>query len=94
MEERLTNRGSHQLTLASREKLTMDGVTNVGSYDQDELILETDQGVLEIKGEKIHLTQLNLDQGKISLTGRIDSLIYRGESLAQKNRGFFGKIFK
>ena len=94
MEDKLTKKGSHQLTLVSRERLTMEGVTNVGSYDQEELILETDQGVLVIKGDNIHLTQLNLDQGKISLIGRVNSLIYSGDTLAQKNKGILGKIFK
>lgn len=94
MEEKLSNKGNHQLTLVSRERLTIDGVTNVGSYDQKELILETSQGVLLIKGEDLHLTQLNLDQGKISLIGRIDSLIYSGETLVQKNKGILGKLFK
>ncbi len=93
MEERM-NRGSHQLTLTGRERLIIDGVTNVGSYDQDEVVLETEKGVLLIRGQNLNLTQLNLDQGKLSLTGVVDSLIYSGESLAQKNRGIFEKIFK
>ncbi|NLW57053.1 MAG: sporulation protein YabP [Firmicutes bacterium] len=94
MDEKKTTKGNHQLTLVSRERLSLDGVTNVGSYDQEELVLETSQGVLVIKGDDLHLTQLNLEQGKISLTGWIDSLIYSGETLAQKNKGILGKLFK
>lgn len=93
MEERMS-RGSHQLTLSGRQRLIIDGVTNVGSYDQSEIVLETEKGVLLIRGENLNLTQLNLDQGKLSLTGVVDSLIYSGESLAQKTRGIFEKIFK
>lgn len=85
---------SNQLTLVNREKLTLDGVTNVGSYDPTELLLETENGVLLIRGENLHLTQLNLDQGKIGLTGVINSLTYSNETLAQKSKGLLGKIFK
>ncbi len=94
MDDKKTNPGNHQLTLVSRERLTLDGVTNVGRYDRDELVLETNQGVLVIKGEDLHLTQLNLEQGKVSLTGQIDSLVYSGETLAEKNKGILGKLFK
>ena len=93
MEQRVTN-NNHQLSLVNREKLTLDGVVNVGSYDQAELLLETVGGVLSIKGDNLHLTQLNLDQGKIGLTGVINALTYSNESLTQRSKGFLGKIFK
>lgn len=93
MDQRGTNT-SHQLSLINREKLTLDGVTNVGSYDPNELLLETEAGVLLIKGENLHLTQLNLEQGKIGLTGVINALTYSNESLTQKSKGLLGKIFK
>jgi sporulation protein YabP len=93
MEQRGVN-AHHQLSLINREKLTLDGVVNVGSYDQNELILETTAGVLLIKGDDLHLTQLNLDQGKVGLTGTVNALIYSNESLAQRSKGFLGKIFK
>lgn len=85
---------SHQLSMVNREKLTLDGVTNVGSYDPSELLLETAAGVLLIKGENLHLTLLNLEQGKIGLSGEINALIYSNESLSQKSSGLLGKIFK
>jgi sporulation protein YabP len=85
---------SHQLSMVNREKLTLDGVTNVGSYDPSALLLETAAGVLLIKGENLHLTLLNLEQGKIGLSGEINALIYSNESLSQKSRGLLGKIIK
>ena len=80
--------------MVNREKLTLDGVTNVGSYNPTALVLETTAGVLMIKGENLHLTLLNLEQGKIGLTGEINALIYSNESLSQKNRGLLGKLLK
>ena len=68
-------------------KIITGGVINVGSFDREVIILETERGVLTIK-ETNYMKQLNLEQGKLSLTGRVDSLVYSEESLAQ-NRGFF-----
>lgn len=93
MDPRGTQTG-HQLALVNREKMTIDGVTNVGSYDPTALLLETNAGVLLIKGENLHLTQLNLEQGKVGLTGVVNALTYTNESLSQKSRGLLGKIFK
>lgn len=94
MEERRAGNDLHQLALASREKLQVDGVRNVGSFDREEVVLETEMGVLVIKGENLHMQHLNLDQGKIAVHGKIQSLVYTEEDLAQKGRGFLGKLFK
>jgi sporulation protein YabP len=93
MEEKNAKR-LHQLSLSGRERLSLEGVTNVGSFDREVIILETERGVLTIKGDELHMQQLNLEQGKLCLTGRVDSLVYSEESLAQKNKGFLGKIFR
>jgi len=87
-------KGFHQLSLSGRERLSLEGVTNVGSFDREVIVLETKRGVLTVKGESLHMQQLSLEQGKLSLTGRIDSLVFSEESLAQKNKGFLGKLFR
>lgn len=89
-----TDRRIHQLLLAGREKLSIEGVTNVGRFDRKEIVLDTGGGALLIKGEELHMKHLNLEQGKLCLTGRIDSLIYSNESLNQKGAGLWKRIFK
>lgn len=74
--------------------MTLDGVTDLGSYDQEQIILETNCGVLEIKGAQLHIQQLNLEQGKVLITGEVFLLAYTDQNLAQKNKGFFGKLIK
>jgi len=80
MEER-NERRIHQLTLSGRE-------------NRKEIVLDTEGGVLFIKGEELHMQHLNLEQGKLTLTGRIDSLSYSDESLEQESGSFLKKIFK
>lgn len=94
MEERRSTTDLHQLALLGREKLQVDGVRNVGSFDRDEVILETEMGVLVIKGEDLHMHHLNLDQGKVALNGRVHSLTYAEDNLSQRSKGFLGKLLK
>lgn len=94
MEERRVGSELHQLALMGREKLQVDGVRNVGSFDRDEVVLETEMGVLIIKGENLHMQHLNLDQGKVVIQGKVQSLVYAEEDLAQRSKGFFGKLLK
>ena len=84
----------HQLTLSNRNLLGVDGVINMGSFDEDKIILETSKGVLEIKGERLHVQQLNLDQGKVLLDGEFYSLAYVCDELSKKGKGFFSNLMK
>lgn len=84
----------HQLSLNNRNLLAVDGVTNLGSYEEDLLILETVAGVLEIKGARLHVQQLNIDQGRVVIDGEIASLVYTDQDLVKKGRGFLSKLIK
>lgn len=84
----------HQLILTNRGQLALEGVNNLGSYDQEQIILETSSGVLEVKGEGLHIQQLNLDQGKVIVDGEIFSLVYTDENATRKGKGFFGRLIK
>jgi sporulation protein YabP len=84
----------HQLTLADRKLLGVEGVSNMDSYDQEKIVLQTGVGVLEVKGNKLHVRQLNLEQGKVMLDGEIDSLAYIKETGHKSGRSFLSKLTK
>lgn len=83
----------HQLTIFARERLEIDGVTNVGSFNREEIFLETEQGALVIRGSDLHLRQLHVEKGKLSINGKVDSVKYSDET-KEKARGVLGKLFK
>jgi sporulation protein YabP len=93
-EKKKMNEGQHQLTLVNRGFLNIDGVKNLGSYDQEVVYIETDYGTLEIKGSGLHIQQLNLDQGKLMIDGDIQSFVYQEEGMQKKGKGFFGRLMK
>ena len=84
----------HQLTLTNRNALGIEGVLNMGSFEDERIVLETTKGVLEIKGENLHVQQLNLDQGRVVLDGTVYSLVYLGEDFGKKGKGFLGRLIK
>ncbi len=82
----------HQLTLVDREELNVDGVVGLGSYDEKEIVMETEQGMLLVKGEGLNLKQLNLDQGNIIIDGMIRSISY--EDGNQGKKGLLNRLLK
>jgi len=80
----------HELRLENREKLSVSGVREVESFDENAVVLHTARGVLIIRGNDLHLKTLSIDGGDIAVTGNVDSLSY--EEL-QKAGGFFHRLF-
>ncbi len=66
----------HKLTLNEREKLTMTGVTEVMSFDDNTVALNTSLGTLIIQGEDLKLKTLSLEMGQVAVDGRVSALIY------------------
>ena len=54
-------RGGHHLILEDRERLTVSGVEEVESFDENTIVMETAQGVLIVRGEGLHIEKLSLD---------------------------------
>lgn len=88
-------RSTHKLLLNSRNFGTISGVTDVLSFDINEILLETEQGMLMVKGNDLHVNRLTLDKGEVDIQGTIDSLTYSDATSYQKSTAsFFGKLFK
>lgn len=95
MEEKTGSQHKHKITLTDREILEIGGIINVEKFTDDDVLLETEQGMLDIKGEKMHMKQLNLDGGLIVVEGLIRSLTYsESTSPREKGKGFLRNLFK
>ena len=86
--------GMHQFTLAGRQHLTLEGAKNVVSFSPEEILLETSAGGLAIKGEDLHIQQLNLDDGRMIVDGTFASLSYLGEGLGKKSRNLLNRLLR
>ena len=92
MEER-ENRGVHKVYLNGRKTAVMSGVRDVLSFDAREVYLETEQGILLIKGDELHVNRL--EKGEVDVDGRIDSFAYSDKNDPEKkSSSFFGRMFQ
>jgi sporulation protein YabP len=90
--------GQHSLHIVNREQVTVAGVLAVESFDDEEIILETDMGTLTLRGEDLHIKQLDLESGRFAVEGLISACTYstprqRGSRPA-KARGFLERLLK
>ena len=82
----------HQFNVVDREEMTVDGVVNLGSFDEHEVIMETEQGILTVKGTGLNIKQLNLDNGNIIFEGTIKSIVY--DDAVKQKKGLLERLLK
>ena len=82
------------LILENRGKLTITGVLDVFSFDDQVVIVETELGLLTIKGENLRINKLSIDTSEVIVEGNILSLSYSERDMEKKGSSILGKIFK
>ncbi|MEA4902842.1 sporulation protein YabP [Desulfitobacterium sp.] len=83
----------HRLTMNNREILSLTGVIKVQSFDPKEIVLETIQGVLNIKGEKLGVKHLDLKEGLVEIEGLIVGLVYPHQAGGSRGN-LWGRVFR
>lgn len=95
MDEKGTIGKSHKVLLINRKTGAFSGIVDVLSFDVSEILLETELGMLLIKGHDLHVNRLSLEKGEIDIEGRIDALTYSDVKTVGKQAGnLFGRLFK
>jgi len=82
------------LILENREKLSISGVVDVLSFDDQVVIVETELGLLTVKGENLRINKLSIDTSEVVVEGEIYNLAYSENDLDKKSGSIFNKIFK
>ena len=95
MEERQTVSVTHRLTLQGRKKALVTGVKDVLSFDANEVLLETEMGILMLRGDELHVNRLSLEKGEVDIEGKVDGMNYSDTGGIQGKEGsFFGRMFR
>ena len=93
--KQMTSNTIQNVILENREKLTISGVLDVISFDDQIVIVETELGLLTVKGENLRINKLSLDTTEVIVEGTIFNLSYSEKNLDKKSgSNIFGKIFK
>lgn len=90
-EEKMRAVGGHTLILEGRERLSLTGVTDVQSFDEELIAMETAEGMLSVRGTGLHVERLSLENGELTLTGEVRALEY-DDNIAARG-GLFSRLF-
>ena len=81
----------HSVNLEERHRLAVTGVSEVLSFDENEVVMDTALGLLTVEGEQLHVEKLSLDVGELTLEGSIQSLC--SSRSGQKKGSFWSRVF-
>ena len=84
---------NQNIIMENREKISVTGVIDIHSFDDELVLAQTDLGILTIKGDDLKMNKLNLDNNELIVEGQIIAVAYSDTNQAKKS-GFMNKIFK
>lgn len=92
-DKKQTKIANQSVMLENREKLTVTGVIDIHSFDDELVLAQTELGILTIKGEDLKMNKLNLENNELIVEGRINLFAY-SDTPGNKKSGLMNKLFK
>ena len=83
----------HDVFIKSRRRLEMTGISDVSSFDEEEIVVQADSFGVSIEGENLKIEKFNSENGELILNGSINGLFYYSKKPEKKKKSFIG-IFK
>lgn len=84
----------NSLNLENRKKLTLSGVLEVLSFNDEKILLNTQLGSLIIKGNALKMNKLDVQNGDVVIVGNINSLTYSQSQQKKDTESIIKKLFK
>lgn len=91
--EPLRSAREHTLTLEGRQKAVITGVDGVDSFNEQMVVLATTAGTLTLLGDGLHISDLNLENGRLLVDGEIAALEY-DERSRSRHTSLFSRLFR
>ena len=82
----------HSLVIENRNKLIVTGATDIGSFNEDGVIIFTDYGEIAIQGNSLQVIKLSIESGEFCVIGNINSVVYSDR--IQKTSSIFSRVFR
>ena len=83
----------HDVLIKSRKRMEMTGISDVSSFDDAEIIVQTGNSGVSIEGENLKIERFNSENGELILNGSINGLFYYSKKTTKKKKGI-ADIFK
>ncbi len=93
MEDKNKTFKEQNIVIQNREKTVVTGVEDIHSFDDELVIVQTDLGLLTIKGENLKMNKLNLENNELIIEGRASAIAY-SDAVQNKKQGLMNKLFK
>ncbi len=91
-EEKKPIKMPQNVIMEDRRALTITGVNDIDSFDEQSVVVFTELGELTVRGFDLHMNKIDVETGELSMEGDIQSLSY-SEGPNPKG-GFFSKLFR
>ena len=85
------NDGIHNVIMEGRRKASISGVCDVESFNEEEIVLHTNMGIMTIEGDMMHINKLSTENGEVMIEGNIESIKYVEEKF---KGGFWQRLLK
>lgn len=82
------------IILENRKKLTLTGVEEVISFDDEKILLNTKLGFLTIKGSELKMNKLDVQNGDVIIVGNVGSIVYSSKEIKKEKESIISKLFK
>ncbi|MCB2290991.1 sporulation protein YabP [Clostridium sp. CS001] len=82
------------LTLENRKKLTINGVIEVINFNENQILLNTDLGTMVIRGQELRMNKLDVQNGEVLITGKVDSFVYTNDKSKVKKDSIVSRLFR
>ncbi|MBR5558697.1 MAG: sporulation protein YabP [Oscillospiraceae bacterium] len=92
MEEKRNIKIPHHVIMEERSVLSVSGVMDIDSFDDQTIVAYTELGEMLVKGTGLHINKIDLESGDLSVEGNISSISYSDQPAAAK--GFLAHIFR
>ena len=87
------SRQEHEINLKCRKQLSLTGVKEIISFDDNAVTLSSVCGDMTIEGEGLHISVLDVEKGLVTLDGKVNSIFYF-ETQSTDRKGLLSRIFK
>ncbi|MBE6154720.1 MAG: sporulation protein YabP [Firmicutes bacterium] len=92
--QEIVNYGNHELRIVDRREIALTGIKKIASFDSEEFLLESNMGIILIKGSNLEIMRLDTHDGNVKIKGKINSFNYLDNKEKIKEESLISKLFK
>ena len=89
-----TSYGNHEIKITDRSIISLSGINKISSFDDQEFLMESNMGVILLKGEGLEIIKLDTHSGDVKIKGKLISIAYIENLKKNKEESLLSKLFK